>query len=43
MHFDTKNYTKSYKMKLIQNKEDNISYYQLKKWEKKLGEAQKLG
>ena len=35
MHFDQKNYTKSYKMKLIKNKEDMIIYYQLKKNGKK--------
>ena len=43
MHFDPKKYTKNYKMRLIQNKEDIISYYQLKKMGKKVGEAQKLG
>ena len=44
MHFDPKKYIKNYKMRFIQNKEDMISYYQLKKkWEKKVGEAQKLG
>ena len=44
MHFDLKKYTKNYKMKIIQNKEDMISYYQLKeKWEKIGGEAQNLG
>ena len=38
MHFDQKNYTKSYKMKLIKNKKDMIIYYQLKKnGEKKQG------
>ena len=31
MHFDPKKHTKSYKMRIIQNKEDMISYYQLKK------------
>ena len=30
-------------MRIIQNKEDMISYYQLKKWGKKVGEAQNLG
>ena len=30
-------------MRVIQNKEDMISYYQLKKIGKKVGEAQKLG
>ena len=35
MHFDQKKYTKSYKMELIQNKEDMIIYYQLKKNGKK--------
>ena len=30
MHFDTKKYTKNYKMRVIQNKEDRIYYYQLK-------------
>ena len=43
MHFDPKKYTKNYKMRVIQNKEDMISYYQLKKIGKKVGEAQKLG
>ena len=37
MHFDAKKYTKSYKMKVIYNKEDMISYYQLKKIEKNRG------
>ena len=31
MLFDTKKYTKHYKMRIIQNKEDMISYYHLKK------------
>ena len=36
MHFDPKKYTQKYKMKVIQNKEDMISYYQLKiNWKKK--------
>ena len=43
MHFDTKKYTNNYKKRLIQNKEDMINYYQLKKMGKKVGEAQKLG
>ena len=44
MHFDPKKYTKNYKMRIILNKEDMISYYQLIKiWKKKVGEAQKLG
>ena len=43
MHFDPKKYIKNYKMRLIQNKKDMISYYQLKKMGKKGGEAQKLG
>ena len=30
-------------MRIIQNKEDMISYYKLKKWGKKVGEAQNLG
>ena len=34
MHFDPKKYTKNYKMRVIYNKEDMISYYQLKKIEK---------
>ena len=38
MHFDPKKYTKNYKMRIIQNKEDMIIYYQLKKnGEKKQG------
>ena len=36
MHFDPKKYTKNYKMKIIQNEEDMISYYQLKKIGKKV-------
>ena len=37
MHFDPKKYTKNYKMRMIQNKEDMISYYQLKKnWKKSM-------
>ena len=35
MHFDPKKYIKNYKMRFIQNKEDMISYYQLKKNGKK--------
>ena len=35
MHFDPKKYIKNYKMKLIQNEKDMISYYQLKKNGKK--------
>ena len=31
MHFDPKKYTNNYKMRVIQNKEDLISYDQLKK------------
>ena len=30
MHFDSKRYIKNYKMRVIYNKEDMISYYQLK-------------
>ena len=43
MHFNAKKYTKSYKMKLIQNEEDMISYYQLKKKREKSRGGQKLG
>ena len=43
MHFDPKKYIKNYKMKVILNKKDMISYYQLKKIGKKVEEAQKLG
>ena len=43
MHFDPKKYTKNYKKRVIQNKEDMISYYPLKKMGKKVGETQKLG
>ena len=43
MYFNPKKYTKNYKMRIIQNKEDMISYYQLKKLEKKMAEVQKLG
>ena len=43
MNLDPKKYTKNYKIKVIQNKKDMISYYQLKKVGKKLREAQKLG
>ena len=36
MDFNPKKYTKNYKMRVIQNKKDMISYYQLKKnWKKK--------
>ena len=42
MHFDAKKYTNNYKMRIIQNKEDIISYYRLEKIGKK-GEGQKLG
>ena len=36
MHWGPKKYTKKYKMSVIQNKEDMISYYQLKRnWKKK--------
>ena len=31
MHFDKKKNTKNYKMRVIQNEEDMISYYKLKK------------
>ena len=43
MYFDPKKYTRNYKRRVIQNKEDIISYYQLKKNWKKVGEAQQLG
>ena len=43
MHFSPKKYTKNYKKRVIQNKKDMISYYQLKKNGRKGGEAQKLG
>ena len=43
MHFDPKKYIKNYKLSVIQNKSDMISYYQLKKIRKKVGEAQILG
>ena len=37
MHFEPKKYTKNYKMSVIQNKEDMIRYYQLKKnWTKSM-------
>ena len=39
MHFDPKKYRKNYKKRVIQNKKDMISYYQLKKMGKKVGEA----
>ena len=35
MHFDPKKYIKMYKFRRFQNKEDMISYYQLKKISKK--------
>ena len=35
MHFDTKKYIKNSKMRVILNKEDMISYYHIKKKEKK--------
>ena len=35
MQFDQKKYTENYKMRVIQNKEDMIKYYQWKKkWKK---------
>ena len=38
MDFDPKKYTKNYKMSVIQNKEDMISYHQLKtNWKKSKG------
>ena len=41
MHFDPKKYTKNYKMRVIQNKENMISYYQLKKiGKKRIGTSQ---
>ena len=43
MHFDPKKYTNNYKMRLIQNKEDMISYYQMKKNCKKSRGRPKLG
>ena len=43
MHFDPKKYIKNYEMRLIQNKNEMISYYQFKKNGKKRGEVQKLG
>ena len=43
MHFDTKKYTKNYKMRIIQNKEEMISYYQLTKIEKNIRDIPKLG
>ena len=37
MQFDPKKMQKNYKMRLIQNKKDMISYYQLKKnWKKSM-------
>ena len=42
MHFDPKKYIKNYKMRLIQNKKDMISYYQLKKTWKKNMRAPKI-
>ena len=42
MHFDPKNTQKNYKMRLIQNKEDMISYYQLKKNRKKIMKGTKI-
>ena len=35
VHFDPKNYIKNSKMRVIQNKKEMISYYQLTKIEKK--------
>ena len=43
MHFDPKKYIKNYKMRIILNKEDIISYFKLKKIGKKVRETQKLG
>ena len=42
MHFDPKKYTKNYKMRVIYNKEDMISYYQLKKNWQKVGRSENL-
>ena len=42
MHFHPKKYIKNYKMKFIQNKEDMISYYQLKKNGKKCKGGSKI-
>ena len=36
VHFETKKYIKKYKIGVFQNKEDMISYYQLKKISKKV-------
>ena len=37
MYFDRKKYTKNYEMRVIYNREDMISYYQLKKkWKKSM-------
>ena len=43
MHFDPKKYIKNYKMRFIQNKEDMISYHQLKKMGKKSRGGPKIG
>ena len=43
VHFDTKKYIKNSKMKVIQNKEEMISYCHLKQIEKKNKEVPKLG
>ena len=40
VHFDTKKYIKNSKMKVIQNKEEMISYCHLKKIEKKTRTSQ---
>ena len=42
MHFDPKKYTKNYKMKVIYNKEDMISHYQLNKIGKKSRRGQNI-
>ena len=43
MHFEPKKYTKKYKMRVFQHKEDMISYYHSKKLNKKHWDAPKLG
>ena len=42
MHFEPKKYIKNYKMKVILNKKDMISYYQLKKIGKKSRRGPKI-
>ena len=43
VHFDPKNCIKNQKMRVIQNKEEMISYHRLEKKEKNMRDIPKLG